>query len=40
MGVSLAAVAEDGDLAGEELDVSFAMDRGHEVSLLRQVRTC
>ena len=25
--VSLAAVAEDGDLAGEEVDVAFAVDR-------------
>ena len=34
MGVALAAVADDGDLAREEVEVAFAMDRGHELSLL------
>jgi hypothetical protein len=34
VGVPLASVADDGDLAAEEVEVSFAVDRGHESLLL------
>jgi hypothetical protein len=36
--VTLAAVAEDGHLAGEEVDVAFAMDGGHGIPFYRS--TC
>ena len=34
MGVALAAVADHGHLAGEQVDVAFAVDRGHRVLLV------
>ena len=31
--VPLAAVADDGDLAGQEVEIAFAIDGGHDVLL-------
>jgi len=34
MGMALAAVPDDGDLAGDEAEIAFAVDRGHELSFV------